>query len=164
VGRARAAALVAGAHLVLAKDDIAMAELARAAGVEPVGTPAPDHGLSGSLRLGLAAAGADAGAALILLADQPLVRLEVLAALVAAWRERRGVIIRPCYAAAPGVPGHPVLADRSVWPLAERLEGDAGFGALFPPGTPGVVLIDAPGANPDVDTPADLHALEGFSP
>ena len=164
VGRARAAALVTGARVVLAEGDAAVAELARAAEIEPVVNPAPEHGLSSSLRLGLAALGTDAGAALIFLADQPLVRLEVLAALVAAWRERRGVIIRPCYAAAPGVPSHPVLADRSVWPLAERLEDDAGFGALFPLGAPGVVLMNAPGANPDVDTPADLHALEGSWP
>lgn len=164
VRRARDVGLVTDSRLVLANGDAAVAELARAAGVETVANDAPDRGLSSSLRLGLAALEANAGAAILLLADQPLVRLDVLAALVDAWRGRRGVLIRPRYADAPDEPGHPVLADRSVWPLAERLEGDAGFGAVFFPDSPGAAFIDAAGRNPDVDTPADLHTLEGSSP
>jgi CTP:molybdopterin cytidylyltransferase MocA len=163
VRRARGAGVVTDARLVLAEADVAVAELARAAGVDIVVNHDPDRGLSSSLRLGLAALGTDAGAAVLLLGDQPLVRLDVLAELAAAWRERRGVIIRPRYAEAPGELGHPVVADRSVWPLAERLEGDAGFGALFPPGSAGLAVIEATGGNPDVDTPADLHTLEGSS-
>jgi len=41
------------------------------------------------------------------------------------------------------------------------LEGDAGLGTLLPAGAAGVALIDVAGRNPDVDTPADLHFLEG---
>jgi molybdenum cofactor cytidylyltransferase len=164
VRAARGAGLVTDSRLVMAKGDAALAELARAAGVETVANDAPDRGLSSSLRLGLASLEADAGAAILLLADQPLVRLDVLAGLVEAWRERRGVLIRPRYADAPGEPGHPVLADRSVWPLAERLEGDAGFAAVISPHSPGADFIDVAGRNPDVDTPADLHTLEGSSP
>ena len=164
VHRARAAGLVSEARLVMASGDAGMAELARTAEIETVVNDAPGRGLSSSLRLGLAALGPDVGAVLLLLGDQPLVRLEVITALVGAWRERRGVLIRPRYADAPAEPGHPVLADRSVWPLADRLEGDTGFGASFPPGSPGVSLIDVAGRNPDVDTPADLHTLEGSSP
>jgi molybdenum cofactor cytidylyltransferase len=121
--------------------------------------PAPANGLSSSLRLGLGAL--HAGAALVLLADQPLVRLDVVAVLVAAWHERLGLLIRPRYARSPDEPGHPVLLDRSLWPLADRLEGDAGIGRLLDPGAPGAAFIDVPGSNPDVDTPADLHLLEG---
>ncbi|HET6577871.1 MAG TPA: NTP transferase domain-containing protein [Gemmatimonadales bacterium] len=164
VRRACDVGLVTGGHLVMAGGDAALAELARAAGVRTVANDAPDRGLSSSLRLGLAALGADAGAAILLLADQPLVRLDVLAELIGAWRERRGVLIRPRYADAPGEPGHPVLADRSVWPLAERLEGDAGLAAVISPHSPGAAFIDVAGRNPDVDTPADLHTLEGSWP
>jgi len=163
VRRAHAAGLITGARLVVAAGDTAMAELARSAGVGTVVNEAPVRGLSSSLRLGLAALGSDTGAALLLLGDQPLVRLEVVAGLVGAWREGRGVVVRPRYAEAPDEPGHPVLADRSVWPLADRLEADAGFGALFPPGSAGLALVAAAGRNPDVDTPADLHTLEGSS-
>jgi molybdenum cofactor cytidylyltransferase len=163
VRRTRAAGLVRDVRLVMASGDAGMAELARTAEVETVVNDAPGRGLSSSLRLGLAALGPDAGAAILLLGDQPLVRLEVIAGLVGAWHERRGVFIRPRYAEAPGQPGHPVLADRSIWPLADRLEGNAGFGAVLSQGSPGVALIDVAGRNPDVDTPADLHTLEGSS-
>jgi CTP:molybdopterin cytidylyltransferase MocA len=54
-----------------------------------------------------------------------------------------------------------VLLDRSLWPLADHLQADAGLGHLLGAGAAGVTLIDVPGSNPDVDTPADLHLLEG---
>jgi CTP:molybdopterin cytidylyltransferase MocA len=163
VRRARAAGVVADARVVVAADDDAVAALAREAGTATVVNDAPERGLSSSLRCGLAALGPDAGAAVVLLGDQPLVRLDVLAALVAAWRDGRGVLVRPRYAEAYSEPGHPVLLDRSVWPLADRLEGDAGLGLLLPPGSPEVALIDVAGRNPDVDTPAELDTLEGSS-
>jgi CTP:molybdopterin cytidylyltransferase MocA len=163
VRRARAAGVVADARVVVAADDDAVAALAREAGTTTVVNDAPERGLSSSLRCGLAALGPDTGAAAVLLGDQPLVRLDVLAALVAAWRDGRGVVVRPRYADAYSEPGHPVLLDRSVWPLADRLEGDAGLGLILPPGSPEVALIDVAGRNPDVDTPADLHTLEGSS-
>jgi len=163
VRRARAAGVVADARVVVAAGDDAVAALAREAGTTTVVNDAPERGLSSSLRCGLAALGPDTGAAVVLLGDQPLVRLDVLAALVAAWRDGRGVVVRPRYADAYSEPGHPVLLDRSVWPLADRLEGDAGLGLLLPPGSPEVALIDVAGRNPDVDTPADLHTLEGSS-
>jgi CTP:molybdopterin cytidylyltransferase MocA len=158
-GRARAAGLLSDLRIVIARGDHALAGLARDAGVVAVANPAPERGLSSSLRLGLAAL--DASAALVLLADQPLLRLDVVAVLVAAWHEQLGLLIRPRYARSPDEPGHPVLVDRSLWPLTAQLEGDAGVGRLLPDGAPGVALINIPGSNPDVDTPADLHLLEG---
>ena len=158
-GRGRAAGLLSDLRIVVGPGDEVVTRLARHAGAEPLVNPAPAHGLSSSLRLGLGAL--HAGAALVLLADQPLVRLDVVAVLVAAWHERLGLLIRPRYARSPDEPGHPVLLDRSLWPLADRLEGDAGIGRLLDPGAPGAAFIDVPGSNPDVDTPADLHLLEG---
>lgn len=158
-GRARATGLLTDLRIVVAPGDEAVTRLAHVAGAAPVVNPSPERGLSSSLRLGLAAL--DADAVLVLLADQPLVRLDVVAVLVAAWHERLGVMVRPRYARTPDQPGHPVLLDRSVWSLADQLEGDAGVGQLLPPGAAGVALIDLPGSNPDVDTPADLHLLEG---
>jgi molybdenum cofactor cytidylyltransferase len=158
-GRGRAAGLLSDLRIVVGPGDEALARLARDGGAELLVNPSPGSGLSSSLRLGLGAL--DAGAALVLLADQPLVRLDVVAVLVAAWHERLGLLIRPRYARSPDEPGHPVLLDRSLWPLADRLEGDAGIGRLLDPGAPGAAFIDVPGSNPDVDTPADLHLLEG---
>jgi molybdenum cofactor cytidylyltransferase len=161
--RARDEGLVSTALVVVAGGDQAATALVHQAGLSAVINPAPERGLSSSLRDGLAALGPDTGAALILLGDQPLVSLEVIRALVGAWREGRASAVRPRYAASPATPGHPVLVDRSLWTLADRLEGDAGFGPLLSPGSPGVAVIDVPGANPDIDTPADLHTIEGSS-
>jgi len=158
-GRARAAGLLSDLRIVVGPDDKEVTRLAADAGAAPLVNPSPESGLASSLRLGLVAL--DAGAALVLLADQPLVRLDVVAVLVAAWHERLGLLIRPRYALSPDEPGHPVLLDRSLWPLADRLEGDVGIGRLLAPDAPGAAIIDVPGSNPDVDTPADLHQLEG---
>lgn len=163
-GRARAGGLVSAACVVIAGGDDAAADMVEAAGHTRVGNPAPQRGLSSSLRLGLASLPAGIDAALVLLGDQPMVRLQVLEALITAWRAGTGVMIRPRYAEASAEPGHPVLADRSIWSLADRLQGEAGFGAALPVGARGVTLIDVAGGNPDVDTPADLHTLEGSAP
>jgi CTP:molybdopterin cytidylyltransferase MocA len=158
--RAREAGLVHGVVLVIAAADLALAGLGRQAGATIVENEAAERGLASSLQRGLDTLGSDIGAVLVMLADQPLVRVEVLAGLVAAWRARDGALFRPRYDAAPDQPGHPVLADRSLWPLARTLSGDRGFGALLPPGSPSVVTIDVAGQNPDVDTPDDLASLE----
>jgi molybdenum cofactor cytidylyltransferase len=160
VSAARGLGLLAGAHVVAAAGDAAVAQLARDAGATVVANPEPAQGLSGSLRLGLSALPADIQAALILLGDQPLVRLEVIGALVDVWRDGIATVVRPRYAQAPDAPGHPVLLDRGMWHLADHLEGDSGFAVLFPRGAAGVIVLEVPGLNPDVNTPAELLSLE----
>ena len=98
--------------------------------------------------------------ALLLLGDQPLVRLEVMEALVASRSGGGGDVIRPRYANSPDIPGHPVLLGREAWPLIAGLEGDAGLGVLLASGATGVTFMDVPGGNPGVDTPADLLSLK----
>lgn len=119
-------------------------------------------GLATSLRLGLAgleSLAPPAESALVVLADQPLLSIETIALLVAAWRRTR-LSVRPRYARQPDTPGHPVLLDRSMWSMAEGLTGDTGLGPLFRRHPEAIATIDVPGANPDVDTPADLQSLE----
>ena len=151
--------------MVTAAGDAALADLARRAGATVCENAAPELGLASSLQRGLealeTAAAAATGAVLVMLADQPLVRLEVLDRLVAAWRARQGTLFRPRYLDTPDQPGHPVLADRSLWPRAMTLSGDRGFASLLPPNTPSHLQVDAAGRNPDIDTPDDLTALEG---
>jgi molybdenum cofactor cytidylyltransferase len=157
--------LKGGCAVVSAEDEDSRA-LVEQAGLEAVLNDAPGQGLSRSLQLGLTAlerrrtGEAYVGAALVFLADQPLVRLDVVEALVAAWRAGDAGIFRPRYATRPDTPGHPVLLNRSVWPLARQLDGDHGFASLAEHGSIRVVTLDVPGDNPDIDTPADLQALE----
>jgi molybdenum cofactor cytidylyltransferase len=157
----RASGLLDDARIVVAAEDEGVAALARSAGVTYVVNTDSDQGLSTSLRCGLGSLPAQTGAALVLLGDQPMVRLDVVARLADAWRGQAGRILRPRYAGAPGTPGHPVLLDRTVWSLVDRLEGDAGLGPVFASEAAGVTIVDVPGVNPDVDTPADLHLLNG---
>jgi molybdenum cofactor cytidylyltransferase len=132
------------------------------AGLRIVENPDASAGLASSLQRGLAALAAMeplAGAALIVLADQPLLSSVTIAALVRRWRET-GLNVRPRYARHPEEPGHPVLLDRSCWTLAAALEGDTGLGPVFRARPDSITTVDVPGANPDVDTPDDLHSLE----
>lgn len=167
VAVARKRGLLDGGHVVVAADDERGLALARAGGLGTVSNDAPASGLSHSIRLGLAALAIPTvekvGAVLVLLGDQPLVRLDVVEALVAAWRQGRGPIVRPRYAGRPDAPGHPVLLSRSIWSRAGQLEGDQGFRPLLDNDRAETVTLDVKGDNPDVDTRADLDALEEFS-
>ena len=132
-------------------------------GVEYLFNPRPELGVGESLRLGLAALTArhpDGQAALILQGDQPRLQREVLDPLVAAWHGGGRPVVRPRYAEEPATPGHPVLLDRSMWARANALSGDAGFAPLFKAYPELVTMVDVPGTNPDINTPADLANLE----
>jgi len=119
------------------------------------------EGLALSLRAGLervaATAPASGAAALVLLGDQPAVRREVIAEVVRRWRATGAAAVRPRYADRPGEPGHPVLLHRQLWPEVATLEGDEGAAGLLRERA--VTLVDVPGHNPDIDTPADLAAF-----
>jgi molybdenum cofactor cytidylyltransferase len=166
VGAACERRILKGGCAVVSAEDEDSRALVEKAGLEAVLNDAPGLGLSRSLQLGLAAlerrkpGESYAGAALVFLADQPLVRLDVVEALVDAWRAGDAGIFRPRYAARPETPGHPVLLNRSVWHLAHQLDGDHGFAGLAAHGSVRVVTLDVAGDNPDIDTPADLLALE----
>jgi molybdenum cofactor cytidylyltransferase len=163
--RALAAARADGtlaAALAVVRERGPLAERLAGEGLEVVEAPEAARGMAHSLAAGLAAAAARCpdgpAAALVALGDQPGTRAGVVAALAARWRAHGDPVVRPRYAAAPGEPGHPVLLDRATWPLARALEGDTGLGpALRAAGVP-VTLLDVAGANPDIDTPADLAA------
>jgi molybdenum cofactor cytidylyltransferase len=151
-------------HVVVAVDDDVARTLCQKAGLRAVLNDAPGLGLSHSLRLGLDAleklTPKEGGAVLIFLGDQPRVRLEVVEEVIAAYRASSAAVVRPRYQANPGAPGHPTLLDRSTWHLARSLQGDRGFAGLLASAALESVTVDVPGDNPDIDTQADLRALE----
>jgi molybdenum cofactor cytidylyltransferase len=120
--------------------------------------PRPDEGISTSVRLGLdAIARTKATRAVVLLGDQPRLSAAQLDAILATPVDGSRPIVVPHYS---GVPGNPVLLERAAWPLAAQLRGDSGMAQLFA-ANPGLVrYVDIDGANPDIDTAADLAALE----
>lgn len=126
--------------------------------------PDPSRGLASSLKAGLAALesadpAGDLEAALILLGDQPRVRVSVIGELLVAAAGSDLPIVLPRYTGGGG--SHPVLLRRVAWPLAARTEGDRGLGPIIVAHPDLVREVPVAGANPDVDTSADLAALTG---
>lgn len=133
--------------------------------VRAVRNPDPGRGLSSSIQAGLTVLGPDVEAALVALGDQPMLSVSTVEALVVAWAAARPAtaaappsIVVPRYAGGGGP--NPVLLDRSAWPLAIELAGDTGMRAAIAAHPELVRVVEVPGSNPDVDTPADLEALE----
>jgi molybdenum cofactor cytidylyltransferase len=117
------------------------------------------QGLASSLQAGFAALPDEAGAALVLLADMPLVETATLKELMAVWRdapETRAVI--PMHG---GKRGNPVLLSRALEPDIAKLTGDQGAGPLLRR-LPGVIEMpcDRDSILRDFDTPEAL-ASEG---
>lgn len=97
-------------------------------GVHRIVNPCPEQGMATSLRLGLCGLPAVVGAVMILLADQPFVTPADIEMVLAAWSTRPPGIraVRPYY---EGVPGHPVVLERTlVAKCARAMAGDEGLG------------------------------------
>lgn len=114
------------------------------------------RGISSSLALGLVALGSSERV-VILLGDQPRLTIKQLSVVIGVVTDPAKPIVVARY--SDGKPGNPVLLEREAWPLAARLEGDRGMSQLFASHPDLVRYVDLPGANPDVDTQADLAGL-----
>jgi CTP:molybdopterin cytidylyltransferase MocA len=163
VAGARDAGELAGGLVVLPQGNPDRERLLLNYRLEYAFNPAPERGVAGSLQTGLttlASRHPGAEAALLVQGDQPLLRLDVISALISTWRRGTGPVVRPRYQEEPEVPGHPVLLDRSFWDRAGELKGDAGFAPLFLKYPDVVTLVDVPGNNPAINSPTDLALLE----
>jgi nicotine blue oxidoreductase len=117
------------------------------------------RGQSTSVLAGLLALGEEVRAAVVLLADQPLVGAEAVARLVAAYEDGAKVAV----ATYGGRRRNPVLFSREVWPLLkEELTGDEGARSVLRRHPELVVEVPCDGAGDpaDVDTREDLRRLE----
>lgn len=154
--------------------------LLRAGGAEPVvvvtgaaelaglpddvlGVHNPDWrtGMGSSLAAGLAAVPAGPPAAVVALADQPLVGPESVRRLIAAHQAGASVVVA-CYA---GQPRNPVLISREHWPDVIALAaGDVGarpFLRAHPDLVTRVECADT-GRPDDIDSPEDLARVEAL--
>ena len=120
-------------------------------------------GMGSSLRAALRAlteleVGQEAGAAVVALADQPLVGAEAVGRLIAAYRAGAGVAV----AAYGGKPRNPVLLAREHWPeVIAAATGDQGARAFLRARPELVTLVECgdTGRPDDIDTPADLERI-----
>ena len=116
-----------------------------------------DEGIGTSIAAGVAAADTAAEAVLVTLADVPFGPSLVLPAVVQRFRKGDAGIVRPSYR---GVPGHPVLFARSIFPELLALDGDAGARDVIDrdPARCWTLELDLDPPR-DVDTPEDLARL-----
>jgi CTP:molybdopterin cytidylyltransferase MocA len=117
------------------------------------------RGQSTSVRAGLRALAPEAQAAVVLLADQPLVGAGAVGRLVEAFERGAKVAV----ATYGGRPRNPVLFSRELWPLLEaELSGDEGARPFLRrhPELVARVPCEGVGDPADVDTAEDLRRLE----
>jgi nicotine blue oxidoreductase len=126
-------------------------------------TEAWPDGMSASLKAGLAAATAtDAGAAVIVLVDQPLVGAQAIERLKAAW-VKGAVVAVACY---DGQPRNPALFDRSVWSeVSASSHDDVGARGWLQAHAELVTRVECSdvGDPADIDTAEDLERIEHSS-
>lgn len=127
-----------------------------------VGNPGWEAGMGSSLRAGLdSLAATDAGAALVLLVDQPGIGAAAVARVRAAHRGPRTLVA----AAYAGRRGHPVLFGRAHWAgVAEGARGDRGARDYLRERAGELTLVECGGlAEPyDIDTAEDLWRLDAL--
>ena len=131
-------------------------------GVRVVHNPQWRSGMGSSLVAGLQALEHQpaAGAAVIALADQPLVGAAAVRRLVAAYRDGASVAV----AAYAGKPRNPVLIAREHWAAVAGLAaGDTGARPFLRAHPELVTLVECgdTGSPDDVDTPEDLARVRG---
>lgn len=128
-------------------------------GARVVRNPAPELGMSTSLRVGVEALPAEVEAFVVALGDQPYLDVTVVRELVLGWRASRPAAVVPVYSDGRG---NPVLFDARMRGALCELAGDAGARELLAERTEDVMrlTIDRP-APRDVDTQEDWKSLGG---
>lgn len=139
-----------------------------APGVRLVHNPRWRTGMGSSVRAALADlagtgdAAPRAGAAVIALADQPLVGAEAVRRLIQAYRDGASVAV----AAYDGRPRNPVLIAAEHWPaVIASATGDTGARAFLRARPDVVTLVECgdTGSPDDIDTPADLERVRALN-
>jgi nicotine blue oxidoreductase len=174
LGRPKALVVVGGQSLVergvaLLHDGGARPVIVVTGAAELTGQPGPGvvwvrnadwaTGMGSSLAAGLAAVPPEGAAAVIALADQPLVGPESVRRLIAAYTSGGRVAVA-CY---EGQPRNPVLIGREHWPeVLAMATGDVGARPFLRAHPDLVTLVECGdvGRPDDIDSPEDLARAE----
>ncbi|MGL4555380.1 MAG: nucleotidyltransferase family protein [Gemmataceae bacterium] len=113
-----------------------------------------ERGIGTSVRAGIAAVPAEAEAALIALADQPMVGATVLATLVSRYERNRPEAVGCEYGGTLGVPA---LFARRLFPALLALGDEEGAKRVL--GEAAAARVPFPEAGVDIDTPEDYRNL-----
>ncbi len=117
------------------------------------------HGLSSSLRCGLATLGPHCAAALICLGDMPLVTSRDIDRLISAFQQLPQPEVCACTFA--GARGHPVILPRAILPDLAGLQGDVGAQQWIARNSNRLhgVNMKTDAVLADIDSPRSLHRL-----
>jgi len=124
-----------------------------------VRNPNPARGQLSSLWVGMDhAITPDVEALLVTLADVPMITVEVVRQVIAAWRSSGTAIVRPAIGQAHG---HPVLYDRSLFAALRAAPLEQGAKAVVRAREADIlnVPVTDPGCLRDIDTPEDYRRL-----
>ncbi len=130
-------------------------------GVRSVHNPRWRSGMGSSLAVGLAAVPDHCSAAVLALADQPLVSAEAVRRLIDAHEAGASVVV----AGYAGKARNPVLIGRQHWPqVVELAVGDVGARAFLAKRPELMTLVECgdTGRADDIDTPEDLARIEAL--
>ncbi|MEO6443618.1 MAG: nucleotidyltransferase family protein [Gemmatimonadaceae bacterium] len=154
-----AAAGVDALVVVVGDEERRVAAVLAGTGARVVRNPAPELGMSSSLRVGVEALPEETEAFVVALGDQPYIDVAVVGDLVRGWRASRPAAVVPVYSDGRG---NPVLFDARMRGALCELTGDAGARELLAQHHQEVerLTIDRP-APRDVDTHEDWKALGG---
>ena len=120
----------------------------------------PDHakGINRSLRTGISQVPERARAAVVMLADMPFVTSEMVAGLVARYRENTAPLVISAYG---DVNAPPMLYDRALFPELQRMEGEGcGRQVVRRHRDEAVVLSWPTAALRDIDVPEDYERIK----
>jgi molybdenum cofactor cytidylyltransferase len=162
VGHAAHAAIEAGLDpvvVVVGYEAEKVSEALSGLPVRVVMNPEFAAGRSTSIRTGLDALPDRSGAALFLLADQPLIDAGIIKNIL---QIRRKTLAPVCVPVFEGRRGNPVLFDRSLFAGLRELTGDTGGRTLLEKYRDSLVTVPAGSAVvTDIDTPEDYRRLTG---
>lgn len=120
-------------------------------GIVQVQVQNADEGIAASLRAGVAALPPNADAVMVLLPDMPGITRSDLAVTQRAHMAHPDAIIQAT--TEDGVPGHPVIFPRRLFPAFAALTGDIGARSILSAETPRHVALPGQRAILDLDTP-----------
>jgi molybdenum cofactor cytidylyltransferase len=115
-----------------------------------------DGQMSRSLQVGLKTLSKSLEATLVVLGDQPQIELEVVRAVIAAFRQNEPILVVPSYQKRRG---HPWLVKRSLWRELFELEAPKTLRDFLNQylADTRFVIVDTPSILQDLDTPKDYQ-------
>lgn len=144
-------------YLVTGHDADAIVAKSSSFGCSEVFNPNAETGMGTSIAVAANACADIADALIIALADQPMITASHLKALARTWSGDSEQIVATEFS---GTLGPPVLFGSGLFAELAALEGDRGAREILRRHAQAVVAVNFEPASIDIDTPADLEALE----